>query len=84
MNTDWDTRRGIEERGTITSAELRDLIEDTDEGEIASALLEGLKEALKVQLGILVINTSTDDDDGEYTFNLVKVESDEDPSVLVS
>ncbi len=83
MNSNWDSRRGIEERGTITSDELRDLIEDADEGEVALSLLEGLKEALRVQLGYLVVDTTTDDDDGQYSFTLIKVDEDTQENVLI-
>lgn len=81
MNTDWDTRRAIEERGTVTFTELGDLIQDADEGEITQCLFEGLKEALLKNLGLQVIDVSTDEG---YQLNIVKVEDDgEDPSVLV-
>ena len=81
MNTDWEQRRGIEERGTLTSEELQDLIGDADSCEIAEALMDGLKKALAVQLGYLVVDVSTDEG---YALNLVRVEdADAEESVVI-
>ena len=81
MNIDWDQRREIEDRGTLTGAELQDLIADADSGEIAEALLECLKKALDVQLGLLIVDTSTDD---AYEFTLVKAEDEDAPGNVLT
>lgn len=80
---EWEERREIEERGTVTALELQELIEDGDSGEIAEALLEGLKESL-LRIGILAVDTTTDDDDGEYSFSLTRVEDEEEPRSVVT
>ena len=86
MNTDWEQRRQIEEHlasgDGLSAQEARDLIEDADSGEIAESLMDGLKEALRVQLGFEVIDTTTDDDDGQYCFTLVKASVDDSESVI--
>lgn len=51
--------------------EVKELIEDADSGEIAQALYDGLKEAIRDQLGYVVVDMTTDDDDGEYRLCLV-------------
>lgn len=81
MNIDWEGRRTIEERGTVTRQELCDLIEDADYGDVAIGLLDALKEAL-FSVGFHVIDVSTDDG---TEWILTKVDPDvEDPSVLIS
>lgn len=76
--TDWDERRDFEEaladgRG-ITVEDAQRLITDADAGERAEAVLEGLKEALRKQLGIEVVDVTTDDDEGDVQLELVRVE----------
>ena len=60
--------------GGASSADVQQLIEDADAGERAEAMLEALKKALREQLGILVIDSTTDDDGGEMRIELMPVE----------
>ena len=86
MNTDWDQRRAMEEKlatdSGLTITEARDLIEDADTAEVTLSLLEGLQEALLQQLGMKVVDMSTDD---EYKFVIVEAEDDDgqNESVLI-
>ncbi len=73
--TSWQERRdfeeGLDELKTLTPESVRRLIEDADTGERSEAILEALKVALKEQCGLLVIDATTDDDDGEVRIEIV-------------
>ncbi len=76
--TSWRERRDFEERlydgQTLTAEEMQRLLEDADAGERSLAVLEGLEEALKSRFGILLVDATTDDDDGEVRIELVQAE----------
>lgn len=73
--TSWDERREYEERlaqgGSLSVSEAADLIADADAGGRACAVVEGLERALK-QLGITVIDTTTDDDGDQVSLEFVQ------------
>lgn len=73
--TSWQERREFEERlakGEYTlPSETKRLIDDADACERAEALLEALEGALRTQLGITVMDVTTDDDEGGVRLELV-------------
>lgn len=77
FDTEWDERRDFETRlidgHGISVDAARRLIADADAGERVAAVLEGLKRALRQQLGIVVVDVSTDDED-EVVLELVNGE----------
>ncbi len=76
--TSWKQRREFEERlargYALTVSETASLIEDADAAERSTAILEALEEALESQLGLVVIDCTTDDDEGEICIELVPAE----------
>ncbi len=74
--TNWQERRDFEERlndgQNLTTEETQRLIEDADTAERSVAILEGLEYALKSQLGITVVDSTTDDDDGGIRIELIQ------------
>lgn len=76
--TDWQERRDMEERlrngQGISTAEAVRLLKDADQGQRSEAILEGLRRALKDQLGILVIDHTTDDDKDNVLLELIRDE----------
>lgn len=79
--TSWKERREFEERISngfaLRTAETRRLIEDADAGERATAIVEALEEALRSEFGIAVVDSTTDDDEGQIRLELIQVEPDE-------
>lgn len=80
MNTSWHDRREWEQRLAdgrgITAYNTQLLIDDADAAERLEATLEALEHALKTQLGIRVVDATTDDDGGETRLELVREEED--------
>jgi len=76
--TSWQERRDFEERlddgQNLTAQETQRLIQDADAAERSVAILEGLEEALKSQLGIVVVDSTTDDDEGRIRIELIQAE----------
>lgn len=76
--TSWQERRDFEERlyegQNLTAQQTQRLIEDADAAERSVAILEGLEEALKSRFGILLVDATTDDDDGEIRIELIPEE----------
>ena len=74
----WSERREFEERlyggRSITAHEIQLLIDDADAGERAQAILEALEKALRAQLGLVVVDATTDDDEGEIRIELIPAE----------
>lgn len=79
--TSWHDRREWEARLVdgrgITAYQAQCLIEDADSGERAEAVLEALKKTLRSDLGIAIVDSTTDDDEGEIRIDLVRVEERE-------
>lgn len=79
---DWEERREIEERmagGMVyrsltgpTPEEVLSLIRDADALERATATLHALEKALKKELGITVVDATTDDDEGAVRLEFVQ------------
>lgn len=76
--TSWKERREFEERLArgygLTVSETASLIEDADAAERSTAILEALEEALESQLGLVVVDSTTDDDEGEIRIELIPAE----------
>ena len=81
--TSWQERRDFEERiqdgQNLTAQETHRLIEDADAAERSVAILEGLQLSLKSQFGILLVDATTDDDDGEIRIELIQAEDGSEP-----
>lgn len=79
--TSWEERREFEERlyrgQAISAHDMQRLLDDADAGEKAEATLAALGNALRSQLGIAIVDSTTDDDDGQTRIELVRVEEEE-------
>lgn len=79
METTWRERRRFEARllegESLTSQDTKRLIDDADVGERAEAVLGALEEAMRAQLGIVVLNATTDDD-REIRIELIQAEGE--------
>ena len=74
--TSWQERREFEERlyagQQITAHETQRLIDDADAAGRAEAALQALETTLQRKLGIAVLDSTTDDDDGNVRIELIK------------
>lgn len=81
QQTDWKERRQFEERISngfaLRTEETKRLIEDADAGERATAILEALEETLRTELGVAVIDATTDDDEDDIRLELVRAEPEQ-------
>lgn len=82
MNTNWHQRRFFEERlaegKKLTVEEVRELIDDADEGQRYQLENEALRDALFEHLNLVVVDATTDDDpEGERKLLLVEAEEED-------
>ena len=76
--TSWQERREFEERllngQNLTAQDTQRLIEDADAAERSVAIFEVVQLSLKSRFGILLVDATTDDDDGEIRIELIPAE----------
>ncbi len=80
METDWEERRELEERlahgDGITVEQAQRLIDDADAGQRHEAKLESIVKAMWDIYSIKVIDSTTDDDEGEVRVELITDDTD--------